>query len=41
MILIFSEEKDLSTNDVIEWLIASHKKFIRINSEDIVYSHPS
>jgi hypothetical protein len=35
MILIFSEEKDLSTNDVIEWLIEANKKFIRINSESI------
>lgn len=35
MILIFSEEKDLSTNDVIEWIIASNKEFVRINSENI------
>lgn len=36
MILILSEEKDLSTTQVIEWLNFLNKKWIRINVEDII-----
>jgi len=32
LILIFSQERDLSTNQVIEWIQFFGKKFIRINS---------
>lgn len=31
MVLIISEEKDLITNDVIDWLIYYNYPFIRIN----------
>ena len=34
MILIISEQNDPSTNEVINWLLAMEKKFIRINAED-------
>ncbi|HRG38459.1 MAG TPA: grasp-with-spasm system ATP-grasp peptide maturase [Bacteroidia bacterium] len=34
MILIISEQNDPSTNEVINWLLAMGKKFIRINAED-------
>jgi ATP-GRASP peptide maturase of grasp-with-spasm system len=33
MILIISEPKDVSTNDVIEWLIYEKKPFIRVNPD--------
>jgi hypothetical protein len=34
MLLILSEEKDLTTNEVIDWLFFYNIDFIRINKED-------
>ena len=36
MILIISEKNDLSTNQVIDWLIFFKKEFVRINAEDSI-----
>jgi ATP-GRASP peptide maturase of grasp-with-spasm system len=32
MILIFSEENDLSTDEVVDWLLNNNKTFLRLNS---------
>jgi hypothetical protein len=34
MVLIVSEDKDLSTRFVIDWLYFSKKKFVRVNDSD-------
>lgn len=36
MILILSEESDITTNDVIDWLVHYRVPFIRVNKEDRV-----
>jgi ATP-GRASP peptide maturase of grasp-with-spasm system len=36
MILIVSEEKDHTTNDVIDWLFSWQKPFLRINETDVI-----
>ncbi|MCD0456259.1 grasp-with-spasm system ATP-grasp peptide maturase [Chryseobacterium sp. LC2016-27] len=35
MILIFSTEKDHTTNEVIKWLVVKKKKFIRVHDSEI------
>lgn len=35
MILIISNEDDFTTNEVIKWLIALKKQFIRVSEKDI------
>lgn len=34
MLLIVSEKGDLSTNDVIDWLVHNHTPFIRLNADE-------
>ncbi len=36
MVLVLSEETDISTRDVIDWLCYTNKRFIRINDTDIL-----
>lgn len=34
MIIVLSDARDLSSSDVIEWLLRNEKKFLRLNSDD-------
>lgn len=36
MIFILSNSDDFSTNSVLDWLSFYKKKFIRVNSEDLI-----
>jgi len=36
MILILSEKLDVSTNEIIDWLVYYKKGFVRINYEDLI-----